>query len=772
MDKACNSGKQNLSFKATDPICGMTVQVATAAHVHEYHGEKYYFCARACLERFAKNPEQYARAQNPPGLARQGSLTADDRGPGYVCPMCPQVFQPTFGACPICGMDLEPNYPDIGKPEVGDWTARRALLAASLMIPLIAFHLVIPIAGHSWHQAIGIISGLVAVVMVFGLGRPVLSRGLDGFRSLRPNMFSLATLSVVVAMAQGGGALMAPTYWGDVPQFDSATIIMGLVVLGQTIETRTRYSSRLSLRDLLNRRPGEALLVRSGLPDMAVPIETLGIGDGIRIRPGDVIPVDSEVVEGMSSVDESLLTGESLPIEKSAGSALLAGTLNQGGGMLAKVTRAGKDSALARLQALVSHAKAKKMPIQETVDTLAAWFTPAVMVLSILCAGVWLLILGFPEGLPKSLSRGIAVLVVACPCALGLATPLAMVVALGRGARRGIYVKNPAALELLGTIKVLGIDKTGTLTAGQPTIAEVTTTGSIGEERIMALGAAVEKGSSHPLARAFQKWAMTHDVPVLEATNVIASLGKGIQGIVGDDLIRLGSLDWIRDHSQGVGVPESLHQAALGQRRVGRTVFFVALNGTPVAVVGMDDPLRATARGCVDRLKAMGVTPVLVSGDNRLTVEAIARRAGMEEFEAQMSPEAKRDWVDRANGQYGPVGIVGDGANDAVAMAHAKVGLAVVGGSDLATSSADILLMRSDLHSIPEAILLGRWLAGRIRYNLLLAFGYNFAAIPVTAIMDVPPTIAGLAMVMSSMVLVLTTFWSAGPNSVSRNGWN
>lgn len=745
-----------------DPVCGMTVSPSPLSIQAEYEGKKYYFCATVCRDLFIRDPSHYLNSTIPRSFMMPSrNAGADDRASGYICPMCPQVFQAAPGSCPICGMDLEPNAPDLAVAEYGEWSSRRAVLAIALSLPLFVFHLPVLVDFHAWHLTISILSGIIATTVVFGLGYPVLVRGIGGILRFRPNMFTLVTLSVLVALSQGLGCWFAPDYFGEIPQFDSAAIVMALVLVGQSIESKTRFSSRLSLRDLLGQGSAEALLVEVGLPDRIVSVTSLKVGDLIRLRPGEAIPVDAVVVDGASSVNESLLTGESLPVEKTIGAVVLGGTINLSGSLLAKVNRVGKESSLARLHALVMQAKASRLPIQETVDLIAAWFTPLVVFLAILTAILWLLVLGYPTGLPQAMNRATAVLVVACPCALGLATPLAVVLALGRGARRGIYVKNPAALEHLGKIHALGIDKTGTLTVGQPKIAEVITTHGIPEADILTMAAAIEKSSAHPLARAFQQWSVTQGIPIPDAGNVVTVQGKGVEGYFGSDLIRLGSQEWIRENSEVAGIPERLHQGAIDQRRVGRTVFFISRNGLPVALVGLEDPLRPSAKECVDRLKAIGVHPTLVSGDNRLTVESIARRLGIERFESQMTPENKKEWVDRARTRFGSVALVGDGANDAAAMAHADAGMAVVGGSDLATSSADILLMRSDLKSIPESILLGRWLVGRIRFNMALAFSYNIAALPAAAITDIPPTVAGLAMVMSSLILVVTTFCAA-----------
>jgi len=762
MESSCGCGHTMSSSEQIDPVCGMAINITRSPITAEYQGQIIYFCREECRVSFTRKPSKFLPIKRFDSASGLDSGFSVNRGPGFVCPMCPQVFQKRPGGCPTCGMDLEPNTPDLRVSESLEWSRGRSLLAITLVFPLLIVHFPGFSFFYSHHLIASALYGIIAAVIVFVLGSPVLLRGLGGLFRLRPNMFSLIALSVLVCLVQGVGSLFTPEYLGEHPEFDSAAIVMTLVIVGQFIETRARFSSRMNLHDLLIQDPGLALLVENGLPDRSVPVGSLVVGNLIRIRPGESIPVDAHVVEGVSSVDESLLTGEFLPVEKSIGDGLLSGTMNLSGSLVARVARVGKDSALCHLKNLVSQAKDTRLPIQQTVDVISAWFTPSVVFLAFAVAFGWLVVLGFPEGLPRAINRATSILVAACPCALGLATPLAVLLALGRGARKGIYVKCPAALEHLGKIKAVGIDKTGTLTVGQPSIAEVMTENGISETETMIMAAAIEKGSAHPLARAFQRWSVIQGIPIPEANNVVMVPGKGIEGYLGSDLIRLGTQEWIKDDSPQNPISPRLLQGALDQRRVGRTVFFISRNGYPVALVGLEDPIRSSAKKCVQRLSAIGVVPTIVSGDNRLTVEAIARRIGIEKFESQMTPQGKTDWVDKTRSRLGLVALVGDGANDAAAMTHADVGLAMVGGSDLSSSSADILLMRSDLNSIPESILLGRWLLGRIQFNMAIAFGYNLVSLPVAAITDIPPTIAGLAMVLSSLTLIATTFWAAG----------
>lgn len=762
MANSCGCDEAKASAGHVDPVCGTGIDLTLSPITAEHQGRIYYFCSEECRAIFVKEPSGFLPLKKVDSASNFDSGSAINSGSGFVCPMCPQVFQHRPGDCPTCGMDLEPNTPDLRVLESLEWSRGRSLLAITLALPLFILHFPgLPFV-HSHHQVVSTFTGIIAAGIVFVLGSPVLLRGLGGLFRLRPNMFTLISLSVFVCLLQGVGSLISPDYWGEHPEFDSAAMIMTLVIVGQFIETKTRFSSRMTLRDLLIQDPGLVLLVENGFPDRSVPVSSLVVGNIIRIRPGESIPVDAQVVEGVSSVDESLLTGEFFPVEKSIGDSVLSGTMNLSGSLVARVAKQKHDSALCHLQNLVSQAKFSRLPIQKTVDLVAAWFTPSVAFLAVGVAFGWLFVLGYPQGLPLAIKRSTSVLVVACPCALGLATPLALILALRRGARKGIYVKNPAALEYLGKIKVLGIDKTGTLTAGKPVIVEVMTENEIPENELLIMAAAIEKGSAHPLARAFHSWSVIQGIPVPQATKMAAVPGKGIEGWLGNDLIRLGTQEWIRDDSPENAISPRLLQGALDQRRVGRTVFFISRNRIPVAIVGLEDPVRISAKECVQRLGLIGVVPTIVSGDNRLTVEAIARRLGIEKFESQMTPQGKMDWVDKTRSRFGLVAMVGDGANDAAAMGHADVGLALVGGSDLSLTSADILLMRSDLNSIPESILLGRWLLGRIRFNMAIAFGYNIVALPVAAIIDIPPAVAGLAMLTSSLTLIATTFWEAG----------
>lgn len=760
----CCGGMEPTATNQTvkDPVCGMNVKVVPAAITATHAGRTIYFCATFCRERFLQDPAKYDDLSRAPVLP---DIKIPHDVKGYYCPMCPEVFQAVPGACPRCGMDLESNSPDLGKHSSGPWTWARAGLALAATAPMMIAHLFHGFIPHSVHNLLVFVEAINSGFVVFVLGMPVLVRGMSSLLSLRANMFGLITLSVLVAIFQGIGTILNPQLWGTIAQFDTAAMIMSLVLVGQVLESGARFSSRLSLQDLLGNVPGNALRVESGGPDRSVLISDLNIGDFIRLRPGDVVPVDGTVVEGFSSVDESLLTGEPLPVEKSVGSNLLAGTVNQAGALLVRVERSGDSSALARLQSLVNQARSSRLPLQNTVDTIAAWFTPLVVVLAMLTGMVWLALEGIPEGIPYALTRAIAVLVVACPCALGLATPLAVVLALGKGACHGIYVKNPAALEHLGRSKVMGIDKTGTLTIGQPRIEEMMVADGVAEGDVLRLAGAVEKGSAHPLARAFEKVIAVKGTVVPEAEEIVMVPGKGVQGRVEGNLIRLGTLEWIREACQ-TNWPDRLTQGAIDLRRVGRTVFFVSKNDHPLGLVAVEDPIRSTSQSAMTAVQRLGVVPTLISGDNRLTVETVARRVGITRIEAQMTPDQKRDWVAKARQiSGGPVILVGDGANDAAAMAQADAGIALIGGSDLATTSADILLMRKDLGALAEAILLGRWLIGRIRLNLVLAFGYNIVALPLVAVLDVHPAIAGAAMTMSSLLLLVITFLSAGGSS-------
>ena len=708
---------------AIDLVCGMKVNPTTAKNVFDYEGRTFFFCNPKCKAKFEADPQKYL-APGPPAEPTEAEKSAE-----YTCPMHPEVVQIGPGACPKCGMALEPKEltaesgPD---PELVDFR-RRLVVCAMFTLPLF----VLSMSGMTLvpHQP-WIELALATPVVLWG-GAPFFVRGARSLPALSPNMFTLialgtgaAYLSSLVAVLRGHEGHL---------YFEAAAVVTTLVLLGQVLELRARGATTDAIRSLLALAPKTARRIEAGNTERDVPIEALRIGDHVRVRAGERVPADGVVVEGESAIDESMLTGESLPVEKSPGARVTGGTLNADGALRVRVDRIGARSTLAQIASLVSSAARSRARVQALVDRVSAWFVPLVVLVAI---GTYVF--------GHSLSNAVAVLVIACPCALGLATPMSIMVASGRGARHGILVKNADALQALSRVTTVVVDKTGTLTEGKPRVVAMELAEGIDREALLDLVVAAEKRSDHPLARAIvQHLGARGEVAGLKVETVRGG------GIVAGPL-RLGTARHV-----GVEVPSDVaDREAEEHRKQGRTVTFLALDGKYAGYFAIGDTPKAGAREAIAELHARGLRVVMLSGDAQTTAEAVARDLGIDTVIAGASPDDKAETVARLEKEGAVVAMAGDGINDAPALARAQVGIAMGNGTDVAIASAGVTLVKGDLQGIARAIDLGRDASRNIRQNLALAFGYNVAAIPLAASGVLHPMIAAAAMSLSSVSVI------------------
>jgi P-type Cu+ transporter len=724
-----------------DPVCGMEVDSSTDLRT-EYRGETYYFCSPGCLERFEQDPEQYLD-----GEKRMEADASADPDVIYTCPMHPEIRQRGPGACPICGMALEPAMVTLDEGpnvELIDMT-RRLWLAVVFGFPIMAFAMLQMLAPRTAHDLLAPrlaswIQLALATPVVLWAGWPFFERAWQSVGNRSPNMFTLIGIGVGAAYGYSAVATIAPGVFpagfrmhGAVePYFDTAVVITALVLLGQVLEIRARSGTSAALKGLLGLAPSIAhRLAASGEHD--VPVADIRIGDTLRVRPGERVPVDGVVTKGRSTVDESMLTGEPIPVEKEAGSRVTAGTLNGTGSFVMEADRVGSDTLLAQIVRMVAEAQRTRAPIQRLADRVAGWFVPAVVLVAILAFVVWALT-GPEPRLAHAVVIAVAVLIVACPCALGLATPMAIMVGTGRGASAGVLVRNAEALERLERVDTLVVDKTGTLTEGRPQVVAVETApgASITDAELLRIAAAVEQASEHPLAAAIVGAARQRglqwpaDVPFESVT------GQGVTGTVGSARIVLGSAAMLQ--SERVAT-DPLSERAETLRKQGRTVLFVAIDGRLAGFIAVADPIRATTREAVDALRAEGLRVVMLTGDSRATAEAVGAELGIApaDVQADVLPERKRDVVRELQSRGAVVAMAGDGINDAPALASADVGIAMGTGTDVAMESAGVTLVKGDLRGLVRARRLSRATMTNIRQNLFLAFVYNAVGVPVAA---------------------------------------
>ncbi|MBY5621434.1 heavy metal translocating P-type ATPase [Rhizobium leguminosarum] len=753
-------------LSAKDPVCGMTVDRSTAKHFLKANGEKFYFCSAACQAKFEADPEAYRNGNRPAAQpAPKGTL--------YTCPMHPEVVSDRPGDCPKCGMALEPmGIPpeDEGpNPELVDFI-RRLWVSAILAIPLLALGMG-PMLGLPLRETIGepqatIIELLLATPVVLWAALPFFRRALASLVNRSPNMWTLIGLGVGTAYVYSVVATLAPGIFpmsfrghGDaVPvYFEAAAVIVALVFVGQVLELKARERTGSAIRALLDLAPKTARRIDAEGSENDVPVDDIQPGDRLRVRPGERVPVDGSVLEGQSTVDESMMSGEPLPVEKSRGDSLTGGTINKNGSLVMAAEKVGADTVLSRIVDMVAKAQRSRAPIQGAVDRVSAVFVPAVVAIAILAFIVWAAI-GPEPSMANGLLAAVAVLIIACPCALGLATPMSIMIATGRGAQEGVLIKDAEALERFSKVDTLIVDKTGTLTEGKPKLTDIVAFGDVEEGRLLSLAASLERGSEHPLADAIVSGAEERGAPFVEVTGFEAKTGKGVQGLADGTTVALGNAAMLAD----LGIhPTALAEKAEALRGDGKTVMFVVFDGALAGLVAVADRIKPTTAAAIKALHDGGLKIIMATGDNERTARAVAKSLGIDEVRADVLPEGKKALIDELRAKGAIIAMAGDGVNDAPALAAADVGIAMGTGADVAMESAGITLVKGDLNGIVRARRLAEATMRNIRQNLGFAFGYNALGVPVAAGMLYPifglllsPMIAAAAMSLSSVSVI------------------
>ena len=748
---------------AVDPVCGMTVVPERAAGYFEYKGHTYYFCGKGCLERFKADPEKYLAPKAPPPAPVAGTT--------YTCPMHPEIVRDAPGACPICGMALEATMPSLDEgpnPELLDMS-RRFWIAAALGLPVFLLAMGDMVFGMGLGGRLDVRStnwlGLVlATPVVWWAGWPFFERAWASVVNRSPNMFTLIALGVGAAYLYSVAAVVVPGLFpagfqmhGVVETyFDTAVVITVLVLLGQVLELRARGRTSDAIKALLGLAPKTARVIRSGV-EQDLPLAHVAVNDLIRVRPGEKVPVDGVVTEGHSSVDESMVTGEPVPVEKAAADRTTAGTVNGTGTLVIRAERVGNETLLAQIVRMVSEAQRSRAPIQKLADRVAAYFVPAVVAVAVVAFAAWSM-WGPEPRLALALVAAVAVLIIACPCALGLATPMAIMVGTGRGAEAGVLIKNAEALERLERVDTVIVDKTGTLTIGKPALAGIEPEAGFTDHEILRLVAGLEQASEHPLAAAIVAGARARAVPILAPSGFESRTGKGVTGNVAGRRVALGNVALMADLGIDAGAAS---QRADALRHDGWTVMFVAIDGRLAGLVGVVDPVKDSAAQAIEMLHQAGLRIVMVTGDSRVTAEAVARHLAIDEIHAEVLPAKKRDIVRQLLDGGHVVAMAGDGINDAPALAEASVGIAMGTGTDVAMESAGITLVKGDLRGIVRARRLSRATMRNVRQNLFLAFVYNAVGVPVAAGILYPvvgllisPIWASAAMTLSSVSVI------------------
>jgi Cu+-exporting ATPase len=753
-----------------DPVCGMTVLPASAAGHHDHKGATYYFCGKGCLERFRGDPEKYLK----PAVPIEPPAPAP--GAEWTCPMHPEIVQKGPGSCPICGMALEPRTATLEtleeeNPELRDMS-RRFLGSAALTAPIVAFMISEMLPEKPLQRLLGSgavwIQFLLATPVVLWGGYPFFERGYRSIVNRSLNMFTLIALGTGAAYAYSVAATLFPGLFPDsfrdhhtgaiAVYFEPAAVIVTLVLLGQVLELRARGETSSALRALLSLAPKTARRVRPDGSEEDVPLEHVVVSDRLRVRPGERVPVDGVVEEGESAIDESTLTGEPIPVEKGPGSRVASGTVNGTGTFVMRAERVGSDTLLASIVRLVAEAQRSRAPIQRLADRVSAWFVPAVIAVALAAALVWGLY-GPEPRLAHALVNAVAVLIIACPCALGLATPMSVMVATGRGAQAGVLMRSASALEVLEKVEVLVVDKTGTLTEGKPTLSKVEPLAGFDGSEILGLAASLERGSEHPLARAIVEGAEARSIELAAPADFRSITGKGVTATVKGRKVGVGNAKFFEeiriDLAPFAGKADEL-------RGEGETVVFVAVDGKPAGLLSVTDPIRPTTPEAIRLLHDESLDLVMLTGDNRVTALAVARKLGIDRVEAEVLPKDKAEHVERLQREGRKVAMAGDGVNDAPALARADVGIAMGTGTDVAIESADVVLVKGDLRGIVRARRLSRGTMRNIRQNLFFAFVYNTLGVPVAAGVLYPffglllsPMIASAAMTVSSVSVIV-----------------
>jgi Cu+-exporting ATPase len=748
----------------------MSVDPHTARHTALYAGRPYYFCSARCREKFVAAPEAYLAAQ-------QANAEPVPEGTIYTCPMHPEIRQVGPGSCPICGMALEPVLATAAtgpNPELADMT-RRFWIGLALTVPVFVLemgsHLIVDLHMLIGSQLSNWIQLVLATPVVLWAGWPFFERGWASVRTGNLNMFTLIAMGTGVAWVYSVVATLLPglfpaafrTMDGAVPvYFEAAAVITVLVLLGQVLELKAREQTGGAIRALLDMAPKRARRLRPDGGDEDVDLGAVVVGDRLRVRPGEKVPVDGELIEGRSSVDESMVTGESMPVAKEVGSSVIGGTLNQSGSFVMRADRVGRDTVLSRIVGMVAAAQRSRAPIQRLADQVSAWFVPLVIAVAVLAFLAWS-IWGPEPRFTFGLIAAVSVLIIACPCALGLATPMSIMVGVGRGASSGVLIKNAEALERFEKVDTIVVDKTGTLTEGSPKVVAVRVAPGQSEAELLRLAASLERGSQHPLAAAVVAAASERGLSLAQAADFDAPTGKGVTGSVEDRHLVIGNRRMLEEAGVDVtaGSGGGLAAEADRLRQEGATVVFVAIDGHAAGAIAIADPIKATTPGALAALRTAGIRVVMLTGDNATTARAVAARLGIAEVEAEVLPEDKSRVVERLRREGRVVAMAGDGVNDAPALAAADVGVAMGTGTDVAMESAGVTLVKGDLNGIARARRLSAATMANIRQNLVFAFIYNAAGIPIAAGVLYPafglllsPVIGAAAMAASSVSVI------------------
>jgi Cu+-exporting ATPase len=752
--------------KLTDPVCGMTVAPG-GPHRHEHRGVTYAFCSARCLEKFRAEPERYLKPSAP-----APATSPEPKAGTWTCPMHPQIVRDQPGSCPICGMALEPRIPlaeEQGDPELQDMS-RRFWIAAAFTLPLVVIAMGHLIPGHFISS---LLPGRTRVLVELALATPVCLycawpfyvRGVLSVARRSLNMFTLIALGVSVAYAYSVIAALAPGIFppsfrnehGQVAvYFEAAAVIVTLILLGQVLELRARSSTSAAIRQLLRLAPSTARRIREGSEE-DVPLDAVQVGDRLRVRPGEKVPVDGIVLEGRSHIDESMVSGEPIPVPKEPGDRVVGATVNGTGGLVMRAEKVGAETLLSRIVAMVAEAQRSRAPIQKLADVVAGYFVPAVVAIAVATFAIWAWI-GPEPRMAYALLNAVAVLIIACPCALGLATPMSIMVATGKGATMGVLFRNAEAIEVLRKVDTLVVDKTGTLTEGRPKLVSAVPAGGQREEELLRLAASLERGSEHPLAAAIVRGAAERGVTLADVAHFTSVTGKGVTGKVQSRAVALGN----RALFEQLGIdPGALGERAESLRKEGQTAMFVAVDGRAAGLVGVADPIKESTPEAIRTLHAEGIRIVMLTGDSRTTAEAVARRLEIDDVIAEVLPDQKVEVVKRLQAEGHVVAMAGDGINDAPALAQAHVGIAMGTGTDVAMESAGVTLVKGDLRAIARARRLSRRTMANIKQNLFFAFVYNAAGVPVAAGVLYPiagillsPIIAAAAMSASSVSVI------------------
>jgi Cu+-exporting ATPase len=747
---------------AKDPVCGMTVDRAKTPHRHIHRDETYYFCSAGCLTKFAADPQKYLGRRLPEPAMPEGAI--------FTCPMHPAIRQEGPGSCPICGMALEPEMPAADaepNPELVDMS-RRLWIGLALSLPIVALEMgghlfglhLVPASWSNWIQL------AFATPVVLWAGWPFFVRGAQSLATRNLNMFTLIALGTGVAWLYSVVATIAPglfppafrdSHGAVAVYFEAAAVITVLVLLGQVLELRAREQTSGAIRALLDLAPKTARRISEDGAEEEVPLEQIAVGDRLRVRPGEKVPVDGEVIEGRATLDESLVTGESMPVTKTAGDKVIAGTINASGSFVMRAEKVGRDTMLARIVQMVAQAQRSRAPIQRLADRFAAYFVPAVIAVAVMAFAAWAMF-GPEPRYAFGLIAAVTVLIIACPCALGLATPMSIMVGVGRGAQVGVLVKNAEALERMEKVDTLVLDKTGTLTEGRPKVVAVKTAEGFDESELLRMAASVERSSEHPLGRAIVEAAAERNIEPAPVRGFDSPAGKGAIGMVERRRVVLGNARFLDE----LNIPTaSLSAEAERLRSDGATAIFIAVDGKAAGVIAIADPVKDTAADSLAALRADGIRIVMLTGDNRTTAQAVAKTLGITEVEAEVLPDQKAAAIDKLRREGRIVAMAGDGINDAPALAAADVGIAMGTGTDVAIESAGITLLKGDLRGIVRARRLSQAVMRNIRQNLFFAFVYNAAGVPIAAGVLYPafgillsPLIGALAMSLSSVSVI------------------